>query len=162
MTSLKEIRARAEAASPGPWTWRGNVDTRSIYLTFNQPGLGWNSIMDFARWGMQSARPRFLIEKFFMKDADDLAVFEVCRTATTRADRRVYRGDIVGFRHPDAEFIAAARQDVDDLLSMIAAARIRAEEWIENQLANSEPCTEGVGCPCCHALEVLEALGGAE
>lgn len=119
--SLKEIRDRAAAASPGPWTWRGNVDTRQIYLSYTKPGLGWTSIMDFVRWGMQSARPRFITNTFWMKDADELAVFEVCRDATRRSDRRVYRGDIVGFRHPDAEFIAHARQDVDVLLAAVDA-----------------------------------------
>ncbi|HEY9410301.1 MAG TPA: hypothetical protein VIP77_12030 [Jiangellaceae bacterium] len=121
MSALKEIRDRASAATPGPWTWRGNVDTRQIYLSYTKPGLGWTSVMDFVRWGMQSARPRFLTENFWMQDADDLAVFEVCREAKRRNDPRVYRGDIVGFRHPDAEFIANARQDVDDLLARIDA-----------------------------------------
>ena len=121
MIALKEIRDRASAATPGPWTWRGNVDTRQIYLSYTKPGLGWTSVMDFVRWGMQSARPRFLTENFWMQDADDLAVFEVCREAKRRNDPRVYRGDIVGFRHPDADFIANARQDVDDLLAVVYA-----------------------------------------
>jgi hypothetical protein len=113
------IRDRANAASPAPWFWRGNVDTRQIYLAHNGR-VGWTSVMSFARWGMQSARPRFLRrDGIFMADAEDYAVYEVCRDALSRADRRVYRGDIVGFRHPDAEFLAGARQDVDDLLAIL-------------------------------------------
>lgn len=52
-------------------------------------------------------------------DARELAIFEVCPDATKRTDPRVYRADIVGVRHPDAEFIAHARQDVDDLLALV-------------------------------------------
>jgi len=55
----------------------------------------------------------------YMTPAKDLAVFEVCRDATSRSDRRVYRGDVVGVRHPDAEFIVAAPQYVRELLDII-------------------------------------------
>lgn len=56
-------------------------------------------------------------------DARTLAVFEVCPDATERNDQRVYRGDLVGIRNPDADFIAHARQDVDDLLAEVARLR---------------------------------------
>jgi hypothetical protein len=136
--SLKEIRDRAAAATPGPWTWRGNVDTRQFYLSYTKPGLGWTSVMDFVRWGMQSARPRFLTEHFWMQDADELAVFEVCRDAKRRTDPRVYRGDVVGFRHPDAEFIAGARQDVDDLLALVDAVGKVCDEFAAMTARNED------------------------
>jgi hypothetical protein len=52
-------------------------------------------------------------------DARDLAIYEVCPTATKRNDPRVYRADIIGIRHPDAEFMAHSRQDVTDLLAAV-------------------------------------------
>jgi hypothetical protein len=55
-------------------------------------------------------------------DARKLVVFEVAPGATDRADPRVYRADIAGIRHPDAEFIAAARSDVPRLLAAVEAA----------------------------------------
>lgn len=93
-------------------------------------------------------------------DARELAVFEVCPTATDRNDPRVYRADIVGVRHPDAEFIAHSRQDVDDLLAIIAKVRQRAESWYDDlENLTDETCIEGAGCPCCHARDILSVLG---
>lgn len=54
-------------------------------------------------------------------EARKLAVFEVAPGATDRADPRVYRADITGIRHPDAEFIAHSRQDVSRLLAAVDA-----------------------------------------
>lgn len=31
--SRESIRARVEAATPGPWRWGGNVDNREVYLS---------------------------------------------------------------------------------------------------------------------------------
>lgn len=55
----------------------------------------------------------------FYHCARDLAVYSVAPDATRRNDKRVYRADIVGLRNPNAIFIAAARQDVDDLLAEV-------------------------------------------
>lgn len=53
--------------------------------------------------------------------ARDLAIFEVAPNATNRDDPRVYRADVVGIRHPDAEFMAAAHPAV--VLALIAELR---------------------------------------
>ena len=42
---------------------------------------------------------------------------------------RVYRADITGIRHPDAEFIAHAREDVRVLLAGHEAALALADSW---------------------------------
>jgi len=127
-TRLAEIRKRAEAAAPGPWHWAGNTDVRHIYLANWQPGRGRCVVMDFARWGMQGAQPRFVTDWLFVKDTESLAVYEVAPAATSRKDSRVYRGDIVGLRHPDAEFIAHSRGDVDFLLAEVDRLRAALAE----------------------------------
>lgn len=116
---LQAIWNRAENASPGPWFWRGNLTNKDVRLSYHRPGHGETMVMDFIRWGNQDGLPRFGIEHV-MRDADKLAIFEVCPECTDANDERVYRQNIVGFRHPDAEFIAASRQDVQDLLEHIA------------------------------------------
>jgi hypothetical protein len=81
-----------------------------------------HEVMDFVRWGMQAAQPRFLNpadDGSWMFKASDMPIYQVAPDATSRDDRRVYRADIIGIRHPDAEFIAHARQDVDDLLALV-------------------------------------------
>lgn len=115
---IEAIRRRADAASPAPWAWRGNVDGKHFRLAA-KVRRGEATVMDFVRYGMQGAAPRFNVSNL-MDRADTLAVFAVCPEAKDRSDPRVYRGDILGFRHPDAEFIAHARQDIEDLLAYIA------------------------------------------
>jgi hypothetical protein len=55
-------------------------------------------------------------------DARKLVTFEVAPGATDRNDPRVYRADITGIRHPDAEFIAHSRQDLSRVLAAVDAA----------------------------------------
>ena len=161
MSALKEIRDRAAAATPGPWQWFGNWDFREVYLaTVN---YGRRYVLGFRRWGMQGAQPVFRSKPgdgATLQTASEVPVSEVCRSATSRDDHRVYRGDLVGFRNADAEFIANARQDVDDLLAMIDAVRERAESWIDDmEHLDDQVCIEGPGCPCCHARDILSILG---
>lgn len=42
---LDAIRARLDAATPGPWHWAGNVDSGEPYLATWRPGLGRCSVM---------------------------------------------------------------------------------------------------------------------
>ncbi len=122
---IEEISNRANAAMPGPWFWRGNVDTH-LRLASRAGRGGEHTVMDFVRAGMQEAVPRFNRAGFMYRadgryrGGEDMPIFEVCPYALRRDDPRVYRGDIIGLRHPDAEFMACARQDIDDLLAYIA------------------------------------------
>lgn len=116
---LAEIHKRTEAAAPGPWHWAGNTDVRHVYLANWQPGRGRCSVMDFARWGMNSAKPQFVTDHVYVDNITELAVYEVAPNATSRDDKRVYRADIIGLRHPDAEFIAHSRADVEFLLGAV-------------------------------------------
>jgi hypothetical protein len=118
---LDAIRARAAAADSGPWLWRGDTKYPGPRLVTRNSSRGEHTIMDFCRLGMQHAQPRFQRPDGLMDRADTpgLAVYEVCPDAMRADDPRVYRHDIIGFRNGNAEFIAAARQDVDDLLAYI-------------------------------------------
>lgn len=116
---VEAIRTRRAAATRGPWHWSGNTDTHQIRLSSWIPGAGRCTVMDFTRWGMQSARPRFVDPDLMMLNADTRVVYEVAPAATERSDRRVYRADIIDIRHPDAQLIAHAPQDIDDLLAEV-------------------------------------------
>lgn len=119
---IEAIRQRAAAAMPGPWFWWGNVDVQNISLMGRMAGRpGMMTVMDFTRWGMQSAQPQFCDARGLLvkASADPMPIYQVCPEATTRQDPRVYRGDFLALRHPDATFIAHARQDIDDLLAYI-------------------------------------------
>lgn len=162
MTSLQEIRDRAAAATNGPWHWAGNTDTRWVALChWGQTGR--ESVMDFERWGMQSATPRFHVpDDYWMRPAHENVVYAVAPEATSRKDPKVYRADVAGIRHPDAIFLEHSRGDVDSLLGMIDKIRARAESWLDDMAAEDEACLEGWGCPCCYAREVLAIVEGSE
>lgn len=97
---LAPIRARAEAATPGPWRWYGYVDG-DVYLATAHSGR--LIVLDHDQPALRFRRGPT------MMDARTFAVRE--------AD---YRPDIARIDHPDAEFIANARADVDALLSEVA------------------------------------------
>ena len=131
---LKELRKVAEAATPGPWHWSGNTKNNQLYLATWIKGAGRCQVMDFVRWGMHSAAPRFLDdESLMMQSAKDLVVYEVARNQglpdeTPSNDPRVYRQDIVDVRHPNARFLAAANPEVIlALLTQLEQAQLTVE-----------------------------------
>lgn len=148
---LAEIRARAEAATPGPWGWRGNTEVRDLRLSALHSGL--LTVMDFTRWGMQRARPRFALEGV-MHDGDELVTYEVHRLGWTRAEEKPYRADVDGIAHPDAEFIARARMDVPALLAEVE--RLRAQ--VETLTAAESTASQMVGDQGDRAADLEAAL----
>jgi len=103
---LDAIKAREAAATPGPWAWEANSRSKHLML--------WNSrrdiVMDFTRYGTSGASPRFNVDGI-MRRADELA--------------RSYPGleHHIGYDnyidHPDAKFIAHAKQDVSALAAEV-------------------------------------------
>lgn len=165
---LAEVREREQAATKGPWRWRGNVDFRDPYLTGAGSDVLGNIPCEITReeadrlvstdclpepevellpaetYGQrydaavealrQAEIGRYLTDKNGEPEKDErlafctdglyheartLAIFEVAPDVRSRADRRVYRADIIGIRHPDAEFIAQAREDIPRLLAIV-------------------------------------------
>lgn len=118
---IADIRERALAATPGPWYWHGEHKLQELDLChWDRSGsaLGRCVVMAFRRWGTQRAQPEFVADGY-LTPAADLPIFDVDRSALVEERDRLYRHTIVGVRHPDAEFIAHARQDVDVLLARI-------------------------------------------
>ena len=101
MSRLDEIKARAEAATPGPWRWR-NSGGEPMLLS-RSPGL--YVVMTFERMGMHGAQPVF-------RDPENPNV-----------SKPAGRENIYEFS--DAAFIAAVREDVPWLLAEVA--RLTAE-----------------------------------
>lgn len=104
-TRVEAIRARHAAATRGPWKWFGYLGARNVSL--EAPGM--NTVMDFIRWGMNGAQPRFNT-KGLLDPLSDLVV----------PDSAEGRGRITDVNHPDARFMANAWQDVADLLARVA------------------------------------------
>ncbi len=97
--------------TPGPWKWFGNAGSNHVYLATVHSGRRY--VMDFTRWGMRGAQPRFQPERGGMVDAKDLLQFEVgdrdiVGMEAARKDGSVYRYDVRGINCADARLIAAA------------------------------------------------------
>ena len=97
--------------TPGPWKWFGNASSNSVYLATTHSGRRF--VMDFTRWGMRGAQPRFQPERGGMIDAKDLLQFEVgdqsiVGVEAAKKDTSVYRMDVRGINSADARLIAAA------------------------------------------------------
>lgn len=113
---LDERRARREGITPGPWRWTGYTKGCDLRV-MNDAGL---IVMDFDRWGMQSAQPRFRVCPHGM---------EVMHTAKMMlATRTACSPEIVGVDHPDAAFIAAAPTDLTTADSDVERLLARVEE----------------------------------
>ena len=114
---LDAIKARANAATPGPWRWDGHTrfGIRLDSITSGRP-----IVMGFVRHGMRGAQPTFWDRKAgehpahngTYRKAVDIAVLEV-----------PYRDDVVALRNADAEFIAHSRADVEALIAEVERLR---------------------------------------
>ncbi len=100
---LAAIRERHAAASRGPWRWFGYLSNRDVGL---EGGNG--TVMEFARWGLRGGQPLFATKGILY----DLEKFVVPDTSPGR-------GRVTDINHPDARFIAASWQDVQDLLARV-------------------------------------------
>lgn len=124
--TLAEIEARLKAATPGPWKWTGDVRLKIVHLVSMAKGRPY--VMDFVRWGMGGAAPRFQV-----KGSDGFGVM-------TRVDEglavkeREYRGDIERIDHPDADLIAHAPDDIAYLLSLVRSRDARLAEIARSAL----------------------------
>ncbi len=104
--------------TPGPWAWFGNASSTSLYLATTHSGRRF--VMDFARWGMRGAQPRFQVQSGVMTPARDLLMFEVGDSKVVgydaaTEDTSVYRYDVRGIASADARLIAAAPDMFDAL-----------------------------------------------
>ena len=116
-----------ERHPPGPGAWFGNGNPKTIYLSTTYGGR--ISVMDFTRWGMQGAQPRFHPgHSLGMVPAKDLIKFEVGGLGVTGMDQAVkdgsvYRYDIKSLNCPDAHLIATA----PELLEMLEELNSRED-----------------------------------
>jgi hypothetical protein len=132
--------------TPGPWRWEFNAEHKSVDLVGGRPMFDL-TVMDFARWGMGKAVPRFrdtavngmnLMDR--LCDKPEWIAPEPGREHHKRWHQLV--------THPDARLIAAA----PDLLEAL-------KEMLDN---HEDACTGyGEGAAEKARAAIIKATGGA-
>lgn len=126
---LEKMLKICKAATPGPWWWRLNRKSKQVVLESGGRGRWLERVMDFVRYGMGGAKPRFLDqEKCLMVDADKLGVDVPGREHHSEWAQTL--------AHPDAEFIAESRSELECYTELL----IEIDRWCDVQgAASSEP-----------------------
>jgi hypothetical protein len=108
---IAKDRAMCEAATKGPWQWRGYTRPRKMYLASLTHMIP--IVMDFERWGMRNAQPRFRdASRDLMVNASDLVI----------PDDAENPNGFHGINHADAKFIVEAREALPHYLARTAEA----------------------------------------
>lgn len=101
MTTLSAALEARDKATKGPWAWFANVRTKEVYLA--TPDRGRIFVMDFVRYGMSLAAPRFQVRD----ESGDGIMYRV-----DELSKPDHNGSIE-INHPDALQIAAAPDALD-------------------------------------------------
>jgi len=112
---LAAIEARVQAATAGPWRWRGHASGHQSTFSLRSLAKGKQTVMTFRRWGWQGAQPVFQVDGILRPAIDFMIQPE---------PHNPYL--VTGIDHPDAVFIEHARDDVERL-----CAEVR---WLQHEL----------------------------
>lgn len=116
---IEKIRARCEAATPGPWRWWFNEHCQDIKLVTDHSGMYY--VMGFARHGMQNAQPLFQRYERYEGPLGERGGRGMVKASNLGKWAQDYRHNDGWIDHPDAELIAHAPSDIAYLLSVITA-----------------------------------------
>lgn len=118
---LGPIKEREARAMRGPWRWEINLSSRIVKLCGGQPRYD-KTVMDFVRWGMNGAAPRFLRD-----DGGHLLLTHAKEMTAPVAGREHHENWFRRLVHPDAEFLEHARTDIPLLVAEVERLRTEAE-----------------------------------
>lgn len=138
MSAIDEIRARAAAATPGPWCWtatkRGEVD-----LVAAVSGIPY--VMGFRRHGMNGAQPVFADGRDMAQPGWRSGLMRTVAEIGATPAHLAWPQQRVEIANPDATFLTAVRADVETLLAEID--RLTSELAYQRALRAEDPDYEG-------------------
>ena len=124
--------------TPGPWRWEYNAEYKSVKLCGGKPQYD-KTVMDFTRWGMGGAQPRFLsVDRPFLllhKLSDMQSWVEPF------PGREHHANWCAAVNHPDARLMAAA----PDLLEALETLYAEADNFSVSGVYFNEECMGHVG-----------------
>lgn len=113
MTFLDKVKALDAKATPGPWRWVLNMRAKEIQLV----SRGNLYVMDFNRWGMAGARPRF-------RHAGGMDVMVNADVFGVEIEgREHHRSWLQGIHHPDADLPVLLRNSASRIAAVVEEAR---------------------------------------
>lgn len=113
----------------GPWRWELHEKGKQLNLTGTGDfGNYDNIVMDFERWGMQSAQPRFNNAGFLESSINFSFVVK---------DREHHQSWFKGINHPDANLIAAAPDLLEACIRLVNDVTIGSENYEAYNLARA-------------------------
>lgn len=114
IAALEEMEKKA---TKGPWSW--NLSLKSKRIMLESATRGYETVMDFTRWGMNGARPRF--RRSLDSDGKCAIMIEGEEFAAIVPGREHHAGWFQTLDHPDANLIAALRNAFPRLIATIRA-----------------------------------------
>ncbi|WP_321953143.1 hypothetical protein [Paraburkholderia bannensis] len=107
--------SKSQIHTPGPWRWEYNATHRSVQLVGGRPKFDF-TVMDFVRWGMGGAAPRFIEPSEVMNGLQ--LMHRICDRADWRApfEGRAHHANwCAGLTHPDARLMAASPELFEEI-----------------------------------------------
>lgn len=117
MLDLQPIKERLAAATCGPWTWDLSLASKRIVLLGGKPKYDL-TVLDFVRWGMNGAAPRFRTgpeNMNIMKHGEKFGAI--------RKDREHHADWSQWVNHPDALLMENAPTDIAALIAEVERLR---------------------------------------
>jgi hypothetical protein len=137
--------------TPGPWRFEINEKSKTVNLCGGKPRYDL-TVIDFKRWGMTNAQPRFRNADCLMQPVSDFAV---------ESPGREHHADwFKVVNHPDARLIESSPELLDSVESLF--------ELLCESITHGMPVTEQVASARNAAAELLrrngrtEKMGGAK
>jgi len=104
--------------TPGPWRWELNLKMKQVKLCGGIPKYDL-TVMDFVRWGMSGAQPRFLIAR-----SSDNMILKNSSEMGQEVEGRSHHADwFQTISNPDAQLITCAPEMFDMLERIVKDAK---------------------------------------
>lgn len=121
--------------TPGPWRWEYNAEHKSVHLVGGKPKYDL-TVMDFARWGMGGAVPRFRDTSLDGMNLMDRLCDKQDWIATAPG-REHHKNWFRLVTHPDARLMASAPDLLEALKELRYACTDKAEAMADAAIAKA-------------------------